>query len=266
MQLRSHLGRMRNFILTALYRRVVALGDLGPVVTFTFDDFPQSAVTNGASILESHQARATFYTAMGLMNSKNRLGRQFSNADLHSLVERGHEVAMHGFSHISARRVPCAEFLADVKRCEHTLTECVHSGASHNFAYPYGEATLRTKRRLGPLTKSSRGTVPGFNGPGVDLNLLRANFLYGDISQLDRAQQLIRENQARHSWLIFYSHDVTGTPSPFGCTPALLEQTVSFALKCGARVLTVAEVVQVLCHATGSACMNSNTAQVRNPC
>ncbi len=50
-----------------------------------------------------------------------------------------------------------------------------------NFAYPYGHVTLQTKRGLGPGLSSSRGIFPGLNGPEVDLNLLRANRLYGGI-------------------------------------------------------------------------------------
>jgi peptidoglycan/xylan/chitin deacetylase (PgdA/CDA1 family) len=31
------------------------------IVSFTFDDFPSSAVSNGARLLEDHGARGTFY-------------------------------------------------------------------------------------------------------------------------------------------------------------------------------------------------------------
>jgi hypothetical protein len=95
--------------------------------------------------------------------------------------------------------------------------------------------------------KSSRGTVPGFNGPEVDLNLLRANPLYGDADHSESAKKLILENIESRSWLIFYSHDVSKNPSPFGCTPALLEEAVSFAADRGSRIMTVAEVVSEIC-------------------
>jgi hypothetical protein len=93
---------------------------------------------------------------------------------------------------------------------------------------------------------SSRGTIAGLNGAVVDLNLLRANHLYGDIDELDRAQDLISENTRQSSWLIFYSHDVAEQPSPYGCTPSLLEKTVRFAVEQGATILTVADVVRTL--------------------
>ena len=229
-----------------MYRRPATLGNRGPIVTFTFDDFPRSALTVGGSILESFAARATYYVSMGLMDAENPLGPQFSREDLHSLVERGHEVAIHGFDHLSAWKTPVEEFIADVSRCRTILHECFPACASSNFAYPYGHTTLSVKRRLGPRMTSSRGVIEGFNGPEVDLNLLRANLLNGDVDQLDRARQLISENAARQSWLIFFSHDVEDSPSPYGCTPSLLQQTVRFAVEQGASVLTVADVVRVL--------------------
>jgi peptidoglycan/xylan/chitin deacetylase (PgdA/CDA1 family) len=229
-----------------MYRRPAALGELGPIVTFTFDDFPRSALTVGGSILESFAVRATYYISMGLMNAENPLGQQFSREDLDSLVERGHEAAIHGFDHLSARETSGERFIADVLRCETTLHQSFPAGASSNFAYPYGHTTLSLKRRLGPQMSSSRGVIAGLNGPEADLNLLRANLLCGDVDEFEPVRQLMIENAARNSWLIFFSHDVDDDPSPYGCTPALLRQTVRFAVEQGASVLTVAEVVSAL--------------------
>ena len=38
-----------------------------PMVSFTFDDLPKSAVTTGADLLEAHGARGTFYVSGGLV-------------------------------------------------------------------------------------------------------------------------------------------------------------------------------------------------------
>ena len=215
-------------------------------MTFTFDDFPRSALTTGASIIERFGGRATYYVAMGLMGTCNRLGEQFQFADLVSLVERDHEVASHTFSHLSAQATPFEAFSRDVDHGEGSIREALMGTRVNNFAYPYGEVTLTAKRRLGPRMQSCRGTLSGLNGPEVDLNLLRANSLYGNIEQAESAKRLVLENEKRQSWLIFYSHDVTESPSPFGCTPELLEAVVSFVSDRGAKILTVAEVVSNL--------------------
>jgi peptidoglycan/xylan/chitin deacetylase (PgdA/CDA1 family) len=229
---------------SVLYKRSVLLGDRGPIVTFTFDDFPHSALTTGGAIIERYGGKATFYVAMGLAGTTNSLGEQFNRADLHTLVDRGHEVGSHTFSHLSSYNAAFVDFKSDVECGEEAIEEELKMRVSRNFAYPYGEATLTAKKRLGPRMRSCRGTCPGVNGPLVDLNLLRANYLYGD--RAEAAEQLIQENKRRGSWLIFYTHDVTENPSPYGCTPELLEAVVSCASFSGARILTVAEVIDEL--------------------
>jgi peptidoglycan/xylan/chitin deacetylase (PgdA/CDA1 family) len=247
LSLRSRIGVIRRHVWSSFHRRLVPLGDLGPIVTFSFDDFPRSALINGAAIIEGSGGRATYYVAMGLMGKKNDLGEQFCSADLDYLIERGHEVANHTFNHCSAQRTSAEVFGQDVDHCEKAVREITAAGTSHNFAYPYGEVTLATKKTLGPRMRSCRGTCGGLNGPNVDLNLLRANSLYGDIDSADAARRLILENENRRGWLIFYSHDVADKPSRFGCTPALLEAVVSFARERGSKMMTVADVVGALC-------------------
>jgi peptidoglycan/xylan/chitin deacetylase (PgdA/CDA1 family) len=233
-------------MLSAVYRRPVALGKIGPVVTFTFDDFPRSALTVGAEILESFGARATYYVAMSLMNTANSLGEQFREEDLFSLLDRGHELGSHTFSHLSARRSTCDAFLRDAEKGVKAIREKLGDASSGNFAYPYGDVTPGVKRKLGARLTSCRGTTGGLNGREADLNLLRANSLYGDVDRGEAAKRLIVENERLGSWLIFYSHDVTAAPSRFGCTPQLLKEVCSFAASRGAHFMTVAGVMREL--------------------
>ncbi len=237
---------MRRWILSSLGRRPVPLGARGPIVTLCFDDFPRTALTIGAPILESFGAHATYYVTMSLINSRNDLGEQFRHEDLGSLLSRGHELASHTFSHLSAQRIAYDAFEDDVKRGEEAIRASVGAPTSGNFAYPYGDVTLGPKKKLGPKFMSCRGTFPGLNGPDLDLNLLRANSLYGDVDQLDVVKRLIVENEKKNCWLIFYSHDVASKPSRFGCTPKLLEAACSFATAHHARFMTVAQVMEEL--------------------
>jgi peptidoglycan/xylan/chitin deacetylase (PgdA/CDA1 family) len=183
---------------------------------------------------------------MSLMHGKNDLGEQFHHEDLRAVLDRGHELASHTFSHLSARQVSYETFEDDVKRGEQAIREAIGVPGSGNFAYPYGDVTLKTKKRVGPEMRSCRGTHGGLNGPDIDLNLLRANSLYGDLNRVDAAKKLILENEKQGYWLIFYSHDVAAKPSPFGCTPQLLDMVCSFAATRGARLMTVAQVMKDL--------------------
>jgi peptidoglycan/xylan/chitin deacetylase (PgdA/CDA1 family) len=256
--LRSLAGTARRGVLSKLYRKPVPLRDCGPIVSFTFDDFPRTALTVGGPILERYGARGTYYTAMGLMNmdltktgpmkTSSEVGDQFRREDLETLLEHGHELASHTFTHISSRSVSRATFCQDVSKGIDALKKSTGEVAA-NFAYPFGDVALTSKRALQPGARnnpgvtSARGIIPGLNGPEIDLSLLRANSLYGDVDRASRAEELIAENMIRKTWLIFYTHDVSPNPSPYGCTPELLEAAISCAARSASRILTVREAL-----------------------
>jgi peptidoglycan/xylan/chitin deacetylase (PgdA/CDA1 family) len=246
MKVRAQLGSLRRQLLSSACSRPVPLGARGPIVSFAFDDFPRTALTTGGRILKSYGARGTYYAAIGLMNCSNDLGEQFRAEDLESLLADGHELASHTFGHVSCRSVSRSTFIREVEKGRRAIEELTGQVDSGNFAFPFGDVTLYAKRALGKSVASCRGIWQGLNGPEVDLNLLRANSLYGDRDKKDRVEELILENERQGSWLIFYSHDVQDTPSRFGCTPALLDFALSYASRRSARILTVAEVVAEL--------------------
>jgi peptidoglycan/xylan/chitin deacetylase (PgdA/CDA1 family) len=246
MTLRSQLGMLGRQWLSSMYSRRVVLGNRGPIVSFSFDDFPRSAFMVGGRILHNHGVRGTYYAAVGLMNKSTELGEQFHRGDLDALLDDGHELASHTFSHISCRSVSCLAFRGEVEKGRRAIRDLTGRNDSGNFAFPFGDVTLNAKKTVGRDVTSCRGIWNGLNGPEIDLNLLRANCLYGDQATFGGVRDLILDNERRKSWLIFYSHDVQHTPSRFGCTPALLESTVGFAMRMNARILTVAEVVAEL--------------------
>ena len=243
MNFRSHLGHLHRRMLCAFYRRPVSLGDRGPIVSFAFDDFPRSALSAGGAILERYGAHGTYYVAAGLANSSGEVGDLFTEKDLYELREKGHEIASQTFHHSSCRRVSISAFQADVREGVKAI-EHLTGGEPINFAYPYGHITLRSKKRLEPFLVSARSVIPGLNGPDIDLNLLRANTLYGGLDGSRCVEELIRQNVKQKSWLIFYTHDVRPRPSKYGCTPELFEFAVSHALRSNARILTVGEALR----------------------
>lgn len=242
MSVRSGLGAVRRRVLCSMYQRNVPLGVRGPIVSFSFDDFPRTAYSEGGAILEQFGGRGTYYTAIGLMNTSNELGEHFTADDLDSLVVKGHELASHTFSHVSCRSVSTATFRAELEKGRKAVSK-VTGLYRANFAYPFGHVTLQAKKTLGTVLPSARSVIPGFNGPEIDLNLLRANSLYGDLEGAGRVEKLILENIKRKNWLIFYTHDVRPKPSAYGCTPALLQTAVSCAVLGGCRILTVRDVL-----------------------
>lgn len=230
--MRSVLGKARAALLTSVFRRNVQLTNRVPIVSFCFDDFPSSAYTNGAAILNSQGARGTFYVALALMNTENALGAQFSKSDLEGVLSGGHELGSHTLNHVSCRNLSIAAFESDVTRGREAIQQLTGSSAA-NFAYPFGHVTSVAKKRIGAAMRSCRGIYGGGNGPSVDCNLLRANSLYGGTEQLPKVEVLLKRHMQEGRWIIFYTHDVRSDPSEFGCTPDLLEKTLSSALRLG---------------------------------
>jgi peptidoglycan/xylan/chitin deacetylase (PgdA/CDA1 family) len=245
MSIRSQLGVARSRVYSSFYRRVLPLALDEPIVSFTFDDFPRTALTTGGAILEEFGSHGTFYAAPSLMGSSSELGDHFTADDLSTLLTSGHELGNHTYGHSSARSLSCDDFFADVEKGKDALEKLTEHPVN-SFCYPFGDVTLSTKKALKNLVASARGNFGGFNGPEIDLNLLRGNRIYGDIDQAPRLTGLIEENVRRRNWLIFYTHDVRPQPSPYGCTPRLLESIVAYAARCGSRILTVAQALSEL--------------------
>jgi peptidoglycan/xylan/chitin deacetylase (PgdA/CDA1 family) len=201
----------------------------GGVVSFTFDDFPRSAWANGGPILEEYGARGTYYTAMGLAGTENHLGPMFERDDLLALQAHGHEIACHTFSHRDCCRAPWAEITAEIDDNTAALSSLLGGSPVTNFAYPFGGVSVSAKAVLKARFASSRGTGRGINQGTVDLADLLSTSLYSH--NFDRGQlcQLIDDARAGGGWLIFYTHDVSETPSPFGCTPAQFRSIVGYA-------------------------------------
>jgi peptidoglycan/xylan/chitin deacetylase (PgdA/CDA1 family) len=242
MIVKTPLGGFRRQLLSYFHRRLLPLEHRAAAVSFCFDDFPRTAYTAGGSILKSYDCRGTYYASLGLLNTTNELGEQMRPDDLESVLADGHELGSHTFSHSSCRRVPSDVFEKDVIKGRETIRRITGCDAA-SFAYPYGHVTLSAKAAIGKHMNSCRGIYGGVNRPTADLNLLRANSLYGDLDQSATAESLLQDNQRVHGWLIFYTHDVCRNPSRFGCTPALLDKVVSLAVEMGLRIAPIGEIV-----------------------
>jgi peptidoglycan/xylan/chitin deacetylase (PgdA/CDA1 family) len=192
----------------------------GPMVSFTFDDFPRSALVVGGSLLRTYGMHGTFYTSMGLMNTVGTVGPYFTPEDLQILLSDGHELGSHTFSHVSSRSVTLAEFQADVRKGRQAVEQLTHNRDEHHFSYPFGHATLCGKRSIGVSVSSCRSF---------------------DREVLDN---LFRLNDRQRGWLIFYTHDLSDVPSAFGCRPSELESVVRTAIKWHTKILTVRQALR----------------------
>jgi peptidoglycan/xylan/chitin deacetylase (PgdA/CDA1 family) len=212
-----------------LYRsKSLIMRNAAPLVSFTFDDVPQSAFTNGAAILDDQGVRGTFYIAGGRCGKVNTtMGwRHISRDQVRALNEGGHEIGCHTFSHPRVDQIDARAVEDECGRNRDVLRELCAGAEPTNFCYPFGRVSLPRKRQLEERFDSCRGIDKGINAGTVDLGLLKVIQLYDRTLTQDKLQRLLRENRDCNGWLIFYTHDVAEQPTDIGCSPHLLRATV----------------------------------------
>jgi peptidoglycan/xylan/chitin deacetylase (PgdA/CDA1 family) len=215
-----------------------------PMVSFTFDDVPKSAATVGAAILEAHGVHGTFYVIGSQVGTSSPLWDMVDGEDVVALHRQGHEIACHTFSHKRACDLDAETLNAEIARNQRYLRSLDASIRIENFAYPFGYGSFVRKRQLKTLFKSCRSIVPGVNSGTVDLQFLRAIPLIDRRIDRDGIERAFDQAQTDNGWLIFYTHDVANEPSPYGCSPSLLNEALEAASRRKIPVLNMAEALQ----------------------
>lgn len=214
------------------------------MVSFTFDDAPDSAAGEGASLLEEHGGRGTFYLAGSLIDQPADHWHGLSNDAIVRLHQTGHEIACHTFSHLRAADLDEIAMAREIERNRSYFRAIDSSIVLENFAYPYGLASVWRKPQLTKTFRSARGILPGVNRDVIDLQFLRASPLID--CEIDKAgiDRYFDEASASGGWLIFYGHDVVDAPSPYGCSPSLLRHALKAAETRAMPIVTVAEALR----------------------
>lgn len=218
------------------------------MISFTFDDFPVSAVTQGADILSRYSIPATYYACSGLEGLTNLTGELYTSDHLNLLATEGHEIGAHTHTHLDCSDHDIGHVLKDISQNESWLNQ--RDINAQSFAYPYGETTVNLKSAIKDRFVSSRGILPGINRVGSDLTQLRSMELSPDAWTHNRAIRAI-ENVARNGgWLILFTHDVRNDPSPYGVQPDILDRLAKQAQDSGAQLVTVFDAAARLARLT----------------
>ena len=215
-----------------------------PMVSFTFDDLPKTAVTNGARLLEEYGARGTFYVSGGEVGANTPDWQTGSAADVLNLYRSGHEIGCHTFSHTRACDVGMTALAAEIERNRAWFRQLDPAIAVETFAYPFGVGSFTQKYLLKEKFQTCRSIVPGLNTGFVDLQFLRATPLIDRDIYKEGIDRVFDEAKSTNGWLIFYGHDVAEQPSLYGCTPDLLTHALQAATRRKIPVLTMAEALR----------------------
>lgn len=216
-----------------------------PVVSFTFDDVPDSAVANGAGILDQHGCRGTFYLAGGLAGATSGSYKFFVPSDVPRLLDQGHEVGCHTFSHPVVQTLDARRLMEEFDRNRQWLTAVDPRADPVSFAYPYGAVGFSQKALTARRFSNSRGVRHGLNTGSADRAQLLAVQLYDCRLDEKGLDAIIGEAVRSKAWLVFYTHDVQDGPSEHGCSPRLLSQAVERVLAAGCTVAPMREAMAI---------------------
>ena len=232
-------ARLSNRLIRATPRDAILVPESEPVVTFTFDDVPGSALREGAAILERHGARGTFYIAGGLAARVEADRVLIDAAGCRELAARGHEIGCHTHDHRSLHRVSKKALTRDLDRNAAHLDAIVPVRPKRrNFAFPYNAGSLANRGLLAATFRSCRAGGEAINRGEVDPCFLSGVEIRQPETRVEALGEWIETLVARPGWLIFFTHDIAATPTPYGCTPRSFDRLVAHAVSAGCRVLT----------------------------
>ncbi len=238
----SFVTRLRdktNRVLAATVRtRGVSMRNSRPIVSFTFDDFPKSAVSTGASLLEQRDVCGTFYCVSAFCGAFAEEQTCYDLEDLRRLNEAGHEIGCHTASHVRVSRSDRTQILREVDTNAKFIFDTLGDVRLTTFAYPFGDLNLGAKLLLQQRFAACRTTSPGHNCSVADLGGLKSQALDAKTTASSVARY-IEDAVSENAWLIFFTHDVSDSPSAYGCTPEILKTAISQSIAAGCEVLTV---------------------------
>ena len=233
-------NRYRSLQSSLRYKRPYQMNNTRPIISFTFDDVPKSSCVRGGQILKEYALSATYYLSMHLMDRVYSIGTAFSRNDLANIIAAGHEIGCHTYGHLDAWNTNPDVFEASIRENQSKLDEIYPGKAFKTFSYPINTPRPRIKQEAGEYYICCRGGGQTYNSNTIDLNLLKGYFIdKRNRDNRDSIVKIIIESRDNNGWLIFCTHDIGENPSPYGCTPQLLEDLVRYSDRSGARILPV---------------------------
>jgi peptidoglycan/xylan/chitin deacetylase (PgdA/CDA1 family) len=225
---------------------MISVSPQQPLISFSFDDFPRSALYAGGAILSRCGITGTYYVSLGLAGKQEPSGEMFLTQDLQYLFDQGHELGCHTFSHRHSWDTTPRAFEESILENRVALHEMFPKASFRTFSYPICLPRPLTKFKVARHFLCCRGGGQTFNRGIADLNQLSAFFLEKSRSNIQEVKNVVDLNRQARGWLIFATHDVSPEPTPYGCTPGFFEQVVQYAICSGARILPVIEALKAL--------------------
>lgn len=237
--------RIANRIVRHLPHQSLLVRPLTPIVSFSFDDAPESAWRNGADILEGVGGRGTYYLAGGLSGLTAEGLKIIGDEGCADLAARGHELACHTFAHRKLATYSRNDLIADLERNQTWLGRYEHRNSARNFAVPFTMASPLLQAVLRSRFLTSRGGHQGINRGKVDPHYLSAFELRPEVSP--QAIGAVLDDLSRDpGWLIVFTHDISDDPSPYGFPRTAFTEMVRSVAARGFHIASVDAAIDLM--------------------
>lgn len=233
------MSRLSNFLVRKLHQKKLELNLDRPIISFTFDDIAESAVTFAPKAMEKYNIMGTFYVAAELLGKEGAVGKYASDYDVKALSETGHHIAHHTFSHVSVATLSDEDLKSEVEKNNNALYLLTGLKTLKHFSYPFGKISLPAKKFMTQHFLTMRSVFPGVNFGTIDLAALRAVSIYDRCVDKKRISDWISKVVSTKGWLIFYTHDISDNPSYWGTSKQLFKFVLDEAVSSNASVLNI---------------------------
>ncbi|MBL4699505.1 MAG: polysaccharide deacetylase family protein [Phycisphaerales bacterium] len=187
MSLRDLVNWLKDHYQIVSYSRAVELVQRGPIeipyLAISFDDGFSTHV-NAADVLHDLGVSACFFVCPSVIGIENDSQREsfcrdqlkvdpthfLSWAEIERMIEQGHEIGSHTFSHHDLSCIPHEQGMEEILRAQKTLMDRL--GECKHFAWPYGRFAAITPELVraafdaGHLSCAS--TEHGWHGEDID--------------------------------------------------------------------------------------------------
>ncbi len=209
-----------------------------PIVSFSYDDFPKSAIDIGATELEKHDFKGSFYPAASFCGAHEDGQDYYTQADIHRLRTHGHEIGCHTYDHANLLRLNNREIEDQFTRNQAFFDPMLDKDRFVSLAYPFGNVSPRVKKVAQQRFPICRGVWSGVNTGMIDMALLKVVGLDHHLT-VEQTRDWIEQTRAVNGWLIFVAHDIQEQHSPFGVSPDRYASIVDTVAESGIEVLTI---------------------------
>lgn len=213
-----------------------------PMVSFTFDDVPRSAFREGGRVLREMGWTGSYYVAGSFCGRRVDGIDYMDRDDLIQADQEGHEIGCHTYSHLRLTAASSGAISEDLKRNEDYMREVLPQHKMSSFAYPFGDLNIRSKALLARKFPICRGIWEGVNQDRIDFAQLKSVALERRSFDERAIDYWLDRTVATKGWLIFFSHDISADPGPYGCFTDAFAKLAEKVARRGIRVLPVKNV------------------------